>query len=210
MRQRRLDEAAVASGGGPADAAALEQHDARRRVAALGEQGRPEPRVAAADDREIGVHRSGERRLRGHAEDVTAGMYIRVRVRDTGVGMERCTVDRIFEPFFTTKEKGTGMGLAAVYGTVRSHRGLIQVDTERGAGTTFEIMFPLRDDIEEETAESYRLHQPSAAAHVLVVDDEEIVCQLAADMIRAKLKRIDQEINEYLPSLARRCGVPEN
>jgi PAS domain S-box-containing protein len=135
------------------------------------------------------IERVGEVRVHEHGE-VSPGLYVRVRVRDTGIGMERSTVDRIFEPFFTTKKTGTGMGLAAVYGTVRSHRGLIQVDTSPGAGTTFEVMFPLHADVEDEHAESYRYHQPSEVAHVLVVDDEEMVCELAADMIRALGHRV--------------------
>ena len=66
--------------------------------------------------------------------EVTDGTYVRIRVRDTGHGMGPETIKRLFEPFFTTKEpgKGTGMGLAAVYGTIQSHSGAISVESEPG------------------------------------------------------------------------------
>ncbi len=76
--------------------------------------------------------------------NVDPGKYLRVRVHDTGSGMDDSVIRHIFEPFFTTKEKGkgTGMGLAAVYGTVKNHRGTIEVESAPGEGTTFTIHLP--------------------------------------------------------------------
>jgi two-component system, cell cycle sensor histidine kinase and response regulator CckA len=112
--------------------------------------------------------------------------FITVAVSDTGTGMDEHVRAHLFEPFFTTKRmgEGTGMGLAAVYGTVQSHRGAIDVETQLGRGTTFTLYLP------SETAEPARA-APEALpprprdARILVVDDEADVRELVRDMLVA-------------------------
>jgi two-component system cell cycle sensor histidine kinase/response regulator CckA len=122
--------------------------------------------------------------------DVTLpqGECARLRVRDNGSGMTPDVQGRLFEPFFTTKEvgHGTGLGLAFVYGVVRQHRGFITVDTEPGHGTTFDLYFPLTDELPAKGA-SPAAAPPQAARRsnmmVLLVEDEDAVRIVAAKML---------------------------
>ncbi|MHB8070356.1 MAG: hybrid sensor histidine kinase/response regulator [Candidatus Cryosericum sp.] len=112
------------------------------------------------------------------------GVFVSLSVSDTGVGIEKKNLRRIFEPFFTTKDaaKGTGMGLAMVYGIVKAHHGFIDVQSESGHGTTFTVCIPATDMTiaTQHSAESPR----SGHGRILVVDDEEVVRKLAREMLR--------------------------
>lgn len=117
---------------------------------------------------------------------LSPGGYLQVRVTDTGTGMTEETKRRLFEPFFTTKAagKGTGMGLAAVYGTVVNHRGAIRVDSELGQGSSFAVLLPLTDRPSEVLAEPYSEVPSKRGAHILVADDEPAVLSMVADSLR--------------------------
>lgn len=109
--------------------------------------------------------------------DSTISRYICVEVCDTGEGMSRETMDRIFEPFFTTKEKGrgTGLGLAVVYGIVQNHKGFIDVESEIGKGSTFKIYLPVIEvsgSVSKEVEETL-LEFKGGNETILVVEDEE-------------------------------------
>ena len=112
------------------------------------------------------------------------GVFVSLSVSDTGVGIEKKNLRRIFEPFFTTKDagKGTGMGLAMVYGIVKAHHGFIDVESEAGKGTTFTVCIPATD---ASLATVHPAEAPrSGHGRILVVDDEEVVRKLAREMLR--------------------------
>jgi PAS domain S-box-containing protein len=119
------------------------------------------------------------------AVDLTAGTYVVLEVTDNGCGMSNETKGKIFEPFFTTKFTGRGLGLAAVLGIVRGHKGALKVYTEQGRGSTFKLLLPAAGAATADT----RIEQPAAPAWrgqgtVLVIDDEESVRMVASRMLK--------------------------
>ncbi|MDD3472533.1 MAG: PAS domain S-box protein [Syntrophaceae bacterium] len=116
------------------------------------------------------------------------GDYVRLGVSDTGTGIERELLKRIFEPFFTTKEvgKGTGLGLAVVYGIVHQHGGYMSCSSEPGHGTTFDIYFPVTngDVCATESRMPQRLAPVGCNETILIVDDDETVRSLAARLLK--------------------------
>ena len=116
------------------------------------------------------------------------GDYVTLQVSDNGCGMDAETLEWLFEPFFTTKElgKGTGLGLATVYGIVKQNRGFINVYSEPGAGTTFKIYLPrhLSGDATPVSAPSPEAAIPGGTETVLLVEDDRAVMQLAAMLLR--------------------------
>ena len=131
---------------------------------------------------------------------VTADRYAWLRVRDTGVGMTRQVKSHIFEPFFSTKErgKGTGLGLSVVYGVVNNHRGLVQVESEPGAGTSFTIYLPVKHVLAEQPgAERPGAPRQDIPQTILLVEDEEMLRDLGISILE----------NEGFRVLAAKDGV---
>ena len=117
-------------------------------------------------------------------DDLREGLYVRLEVSDTGCGMDEQTLAKIFDPFFTTKFTGRGLGLAAVHGILRGHKGGIRVTSKPGQGTTFQVLFPaIETSAPVAAAESIPAKPWRGTGTVLVVDDEEIVRSLAKRMV---------------------------
>jgi len=117
--------------------------------------------------------------------DIKAGNYVKISVTDTGIGMDKKTQKRVFDPFFTTKEmgRGTGLGLASVYGIIINHKGIINVYSEKGHGTTFSIYLPVCNNAIIPVTKLVRNEVMKGTETILLVDDEEQVLDTGRQML---------------------------
>ena len=133
-----------------------------------------------------------ERNSKGRPPDLSPGEYCKLSVSDTGTGIDNDAMPRVFEPFFTTKDvgSGTGLGLAAVYGAIHQHEGVVTIDTELGVGTTFTVYLPLCDSavvVSESPAEPAKI---GGREKILLVEDDALVRSVT---VRA-LKELGYEV----------------
>lgn len=122
--------------------------------------------------------------IQDKAYDIKPGDYVWLKVVDNGIGMDAETAERIFDPFFTTKDmgQGTGLGLASVYGIIKGHGGYIDVDSEKGHGTSFSIYLPASNSLAKTLPEiPGNIYMGSET--ILLVDDEETVLEVSVQVL---------------------------
>jgi PAS domain S-box-containing protein len=116
---------------------------------------------------------------------ISPGKYVMLEVRDPGCGMDAVTRSRIFDPFFTTKFTGRGLGLAAVMGIVRGHRGALHVDSAPGKGSSFQVLFPVSEGPPARLERPSREKSLRGQGTILVIDDEGAVRQTAKSALES-------------------------
>ncbi|MBU4316327.1 MAG: PAS domain S-box protein [Proteobacteria bacterium] len=127
------------------------------------------------------------------------GPYIKLTVKDTGMGIDKDAMDKIFDPYFTTKPygKGSGMGLAVVHGIVTAHQGLITVESTPGTGTAFHVFFPESSEVSRNEDMAAEIPPMKGVESILVVDDEKSII----DMTRHRLERLGYRVSARTDSL---------
>jgi len=118
-------------------------------------------------------------------ENLADGLYVYLEVSDNGCGMNKETLSKLFDPFFTTKFTGRGLGMAAVLGIVRGHRGAIKVYSEPDRGTSFKMLFPASTrQSEPVNCSSPQCSDSKSEGTILLVDDEENILRVGSEMLR--------------------------
>ena len=147
----------------------------------------PDGGTLTVETENVKIDERSDRHL--HNLDIKPGSYVMLSIRDTGCGMDDNVREHIFEPFFTTKDvgKGTGLGLATVYGIVKQSNAFINVQSELGKGTTFRIYFPKVED--DETADEEHVRavttMPRGSETILLAEDEDIIRRMLQDFLQS-------------------------
>jgi CheY-like chemotaxis protein len=134
--------------------------------------------------------------IRAHGYGKT-GAYALITVTDTGTGMDETTKDKIFEPFFTTKGvgKGTGLGLSMSYGIIKQHEGFINVESQPGEGTSFNIYLPLIDAEIEEEETKVRNQIEKVSETILLAEDDADVRTLTKEILKLSGYKVIEAVN---------------
>ena len=125
--------------------------------------------------------------VRAGLDPPSEGVYTYIEVADTGCGMDAETIEKVFDPFFTTKFTGRGLGMSAVLGIVRGHKGVLKITSEVGKGTTFKVLFPANELLDNDFAVRRKSEAEGGkwcgSGTVLIADDEETVCTVGKQML---------------------------
>jgi PAS domain S-box-containing protein len=134
---------------------------------------------------------------RQHHMEVQPGSYVLLTLSDTGIGMDKHTQAHMFEPFFTTKDvgKGTGLGLATVYGIIKQSGGYVRVYSEVGKGTTFKVYMPRVKDMLRPVQSEASTHRPPASGTILLVEDEDSLRELSHQLLESMGYRVIEAAN---------------
>ncbi len=123
----------------------------------------------------------------GNTLDLPGGQYVKISIKDYGVGISAEVADRIFDPYFTTKPKGSGLGLATVYSILRNHDGKVTVDSIVGSGTIFSLYLPaIHSSVAYEKSNSVNSTLPIGQGRILIMDDDEAVLEVVKEILEQK------------------------
>jgi PAS domain S-box-containing protein len=140
-------------------------------------------------------------------QQISPGHYVLLTVEDDGVGMDEATAGKIFDPFFTTKFTGRGLGLSAVLGIVRGHKGAIQVSSSPGQGSVFRVLLPAAQEQIAAPEAREASPDPTGSGAILVVDDEEIVRRTATMALERRGYSVMVAVNgQEAVDLFRKCS----
>ncbi|MFZ5952947.1 MAG: PAS domain S-box protein [Candidatus Rifleibacteriota bacterium] len=114
---------------------------------------------------------------------VNPGKYVKISVKDCGIGIPQEVLPKIFDPFFTTKAKGHGLGLATSFSIINRHGGFIDVNSQQGKGTTFHVFLPATEIVEQPTPRRQQLESQKGSGKILVMDDEELMLEIIRDIL---------------------------
>uniref|UniRef100_C6E3Q8 histidine kinase n=1 Tax=Geobacter sp. (strain M21) TaxID=443144 RepID=C6E3Q8_GEOSM len=119
------------------------------------------------------------------AETIAEGSYVLLEITDTGCGMEEEALEKVFDPFFTTKFTGRGLGLAAVHGIIRGHKGGIRISSEPGKGSSFQVLLPTSEPTPLEVSVPEGIENSwNGEGRILLVDDEEVIRTVASELLK--------------------------
>jgi CheY-like chemotaxis protein len=116
--------------------------------------------------------------------ELEPGDYVKTSVKDTGIGMDKTTLQKVFDPFFTTKklDRGTGLGLASAYGIIKNHNGFFEVSSEKNKGTTFNFYIPASEKkVMQQKTKPQEIQKGNET--ILLVDDEDMVIDATSEML---------------------------